>query len=313
MEQIRQAGADLDLSEMVQAVETYFLTATEKATTGGENVSEGIATGVMNKEQDAVDAIHGVAEKMDADFTKFNGIASPAKLYEDHGKNIDEGLAKGITDSTEKVLSAMRSMTERLTNATEQQLRELDRRMVDIIDDLPGEFRVVGAQTMDGFTYGFESRSGALYYAVESVMNTAIAKAKRTAAIASPSKRTKEIGENLDEGVIVGIKEKEAAVVDATSGLMEKALAAAAGVAGAPEIGPINDRMPRLGGYDDGAGGIARAIESAFAGIRAPAGGQNVNITVEIPLDGQTLARKTYRYFQREGARLGGDLVEVAG
>ena len=257
VEQIRQAGADLDLSEMVQAVETYFLTATEKATEGGENVSEGIATGITNKEQDAIDAIHGVAEKMDADFTKFNGIASPAKLYAEHGGNIDAGLAKGITDNTVNVLSAMTAMLTRLTRRTEQQLQELKRRMVEIISTLPGAFETVGAQTGQGFIDGFYSKSGSLYYAVENVVDTAITRARRAAATASPSKKTIKIGEDIGEGFVVGITEKGPELAAAAQKIIDAAMKIDAQKASASLTGAFNAALAartKAGstGYDAG-------------------------------------------------------------
>lgn len=257
MNAIKEASDNVDFSGVTYNLETTMLTATEKATEGGENVSEGIATGITNKEQDAIDAIHGVAEKMDADFTKFNGIASPAKLYAEHGGNIDAGLAKGITDNTVNVLSAMTAMLTRLTNATEQQLQELKRRMVETISTLPGAFETVGAQTGQGFIDGFYSKSGSLYYAVENVVDTAITRARRAAATASPSKKTIKIGEDIGEGFVVGITEKGPELAAATQKIIDAAMKIDAQKASASLTGAFNAALAartKAGstGYDAG-------------------------------------------------------------
>ena len=239
------------------------------------------------------------------------GIDLLAKGWKTNAEILEDWLKEGehaIETTKEKTDTASKGMGEVL-GEVEDLTKEIDR----LIGGLPKEFENIGQQMIKGMITGLGRYEDGLYFKIKQIVDNAIKAAKEAADIHSPSGKMARVFEMIGEGAIVGLKNREAAVVDATSGLMEKALAAAAGVAGIPEIGPINDRMPRLSGYDDGAGGIARAIESAFAGIRAPAGGQNVNITVEIPLDGQTLARKTYRYFQREGSRLGGDLVEVVG
>ena len=224
MNAIKEASDNVDFSGVTYNLETTMLTATEKATEGGENIAAGVAEGVSTNEHLATDAIKHVGDQMNVDFTQLMGIKSPSTVFKGHGENIDLGLAQGITDNTAKVVAAMTSMTDTLTRRTEQQLTALKTRMVEIISALPGAFETTGEQTAQGFVDGFYSRSGSIYYAVENVVDTAIARARRAAATASPSKKTTKIGEDISEGLAVGIWNKNADVAAATQKVVEAAM-----------------------------------------------------------------------------------------
>ena len=254
---MRESVDGTDFSMLTYNLETTMLTATEKATEGGGNIAAGVAEGVNTNKHLAIEAIEAVADDTSKAFMMRNEEASPSKLYARHGENIDLGLAQGITDNTGKVVAAMTSMTDTLTRRTEQQLQELKRRMVEIISTLPGAFETVGAQTGQGFIDGFYSKSGSLYYAVENVVDTAITRARRAAATASPSKKTIKIGEDIGEGFVVGITEKGPELAAAAQKIIDAAMKIDAKKASASLTGAFNAALAartKAGstGYDAG-------------------------------------------------------------
>ena len=68
--------------------------------------------------------------------------------------------------------------------------------------------REIGQQMANGVTQGIQSGTSRAVSAARSLVNQVNAEMKKTAKINSPSKITTNYGENLDEGWIVGIKNK---------------------------------------------------------------------------------------------------------
>lgn len=75
-------------------------------------------------------------------------------------------------------------------------------------------FNEVGEQIVNGMIAGLTSQSGALYSRISTIVNNAISKAKKAAAVASPSKKTTEIFEFVGEGMIVGLEHKRKKLLD---------------------------------------------------------------------------------------------------
>ena len=85
-------------------------------------------------------------------------------------------------------------------------------------------FYWIGQQFIQGLIKGLESKEGELYAAVERIVKEAIARAEAAAAVASPSKKTAEIGRYIGEGFIVGLESMSEAVAVASESVSEEAL-----------------------------------------------------------------------------------------
>jgi phage-related minor tail protein len=75
----------------------------------------------------------------------------------------------------------------------------------DFFDDLSGDFENIGSAIVDGIIKGIKSTGRALGGAVRDVANSAVDAAKKALGIESPSLVFAEIGDNVMEGMKVGI------------------------------------------------------------------------------------------------------------
>jgi hypothetical protein len=78
-----------------------------------------------------------------------------------------------------------------------------------------------GQQTVTGYVNGIASKSGSAASAIRSVVNSAIAAAKRALGIRSPSRVFKEIGAFTTEGFAIGVADNARVAEDATVGLVD--------------------------------------------------------------------------------------------
>ena len=85
-------------------------------------------------------------------------------------------------------------------------------------------FYKIGQEFIKGLIKGLESKQGELYAAVERIVKEAIARAKAAAAVASPSKKTAEIGMYMGMGLVNGLMSMSGAVSEASSSITEEAL-----------------------------------------------------------------------------------------
>ncbi len=76
----------------------------------GADAVSGLATGIADNIQKAIDAILNVGDKIKAAFRKALGIASPSKVFMEYGGFIAEGAAEGMEDGTPDVEKASADM-----------------------------------------------------------------------------------------------------------------------------------------------------------------------------------------------------------
>ena len=86
------------------------------ATTSGENITSGLAKGIKNKENQAVTAARGVAEKVRKEISAALEIASPSKVMMRIGGFVTEGLAEGIENRVDSVERAIGNVAGAVTN-----------------------------------------------------------------------------------------------------------------------------------------------------------------------------------------------------
>jgi len=77
------------------------------AVTWGHNIVQGMADGIKNKIQTAVNAMRDVAESVKNKVKNAFGIHSPSAVMAEYGQNISQGLANGIATKSNEVTTAM--------------------------------------------------------------------------------------------------------------------------------------------------------------------------------------------------------------
>lgn len=113
-----------------------------------------------------------------------------------------------ITLARNVVTSQMISMKRVITTQSREARNNFTRQMISMKNVARTQSREIGQQMANGVTQGIQSGTSRAVSAARSLVNQVNTEMKKTAKINSPSKITINYGENLDEGWIVGIKNK---------------------------------------------------------------------------------------------------------
>jgi len=107
------------------------------------------------------------------------------------------------------------------------------------------EFHAIGQDAIDGLIGGMQSKGSELNAAIMTLMNEAIAAAKSTLKIRSPSKVMEWIGDMTGEGWVQGLRKKEPEVAAATASMANASIGAAKGAAshGQGEAGGLTQHI----------------------------------------------------------------------
>ena len=242
----QQLGEDVSWTEYMKIVDELFADAGVKFEGYAKSEIDGLIGGLGDGKGDYTSAVEDVAQAGEDAFKQKEGIASPSRVFREFGRNLDAGLADGIQQGEAHVISTLESVTRQMNGLLESSSREgmttftsnyaalvqvtaahiqsLREIVFSGTQGMDIHMQNIGAGIVDGMISGIYSRSGSLYYAVQSVVNSAISAARSAAAVASPSKKTKEIFENVGEGMVVGIESKKGRIKDATQNVVDRAL-----------------------------------------------------------------------------------------
>lgn len=135
---------------------------------------------------------------------------------------------------------------------------EMNASVLSIWESGAEQMIAVGVAFIDGMIRGLEQREGALYAKVKEIVDKAIAAAKAAAQSASPSKRTMEIGQDLGDGLVVGISESKVDVAEATVSLVEEVIGAMAAL----DQYLTDDAMAGIGVAGERLEGFAAPVET---------------------------------------------------
>lgn len=262
---LEQAAADVDFSGFSTALESAFSDVGVDFETIGINCGTGLAQGLAAKESDVFAAGESAGEAAVEGGAQGTECNSPSKAFFRIGEYCDEGLEQGIKSKIPNVLAAAKTMGQNLTTQMQQSAKQsvesFDRDFAPIVSHtsstcesivsaassaasgLPGAMHSIGVQSIDGMINGLNSRSGALYSTISSIVSNAIAKAKSAAAVRSPSRKTTEIFENVGEGMVVGLENKREKVAQTAQSVVDDALNLEIRV---PDIPVIDDRIPDI-------------------------------------------------------------------
>lgn len=113
-----------------------------------------------------------------------------------------------ITLARNAVTSQMISMKRVITTQSREARNNFTRQMISMKNVARTQSREIGQQLANGVTQGIQSGTARAVSAARSLVNQVNAEMKKTAKINSPSKVTIDYGEYMDEGLIVGMKNK---------------------------------------------------------------------------------------------------------
>ena len=243
---LEQEAAAVNFDGFITAFDTAFGNVGLDAEKIGNDVGLGLARGVEGTQAKAKSAFQKMAEEgIDASKMTLQ-THSPSRVFEEIGRYVGEGMVQGIERSSPSVVSSIQRVATDVTNnmrdgarsavdsfgsefgrivyQTDQQIASLRYTIENGVSGIPWYMYDIGAQIVYGMADGIYSASGTLYYAISSVVNNAIAEARAAAAVASPSKKTKEIFEYVGEGMIVGIENRRKAIEDEMQSIVDSAL-----------------------------------------------------------------------------------------
>ena len=244
---MEQQASEVNFDGFWDAVDNAFANVGVSFEDIGLNIGAGMKTGIETSTGDVTSAAEQMANDTTQAAESALGVASPSTVFAEIGANLDAGLAEGIEKNSAIVTGAIQALTSELKSAMRESgveasdhfaegLKEIQVKTQSELQSLKStldmgtmgmydQMFAIGSNVVFGMIQGIYSQSGYLYDAVYSVVSSAISAARSAAAVASPSKKTREIFEYVGEGMAVGIESKRQRVAEATQETVDRALA----------------------------------------------------------------------------------------
>ncbi len=247
VKQLNETTETVDFTPFNKAVIDAFSEVGATFVTIGTDAGDGLKEGIETSTDEVTGAADAMAKGViDALRTVFDSH-SPSVVTDGIGQDVGQGLADGITTSKDEVvLPAIEELGSEivekletigkdsvehfeleysaLASKVQQHLDEANDAVDAATAGLSQTMECAGEQMVNGMIDGLYNQSGALYSAVASIVNEAIATAQNEAGVHSPSWKTEKIFENVGEGMIVGIEAKRQKVRSATADVVNSAL-----------------------------------------------------------------------------------------
>ena len=184
------------VKHLVTETKTALTTEIENADFAniGKDVTAGMAQGIEEGTPEAVDAAGNMADDMIEKTQNTLRTRSPSRVFMDIGEDTVGGLALGVLNNMKDV-----------TNA----LKRLALQMPPIFDHMPGQFKQIGQQIMNGLVVGINSGSGRVMATARSLANSVSSTMRRALDIHSPSRVMRSIGAYTTLGFTEGMASKK--------------------------------------------------------------------------------------------------------
>lgn len=315
-EEIAQMAKDIGFEDITEAFQEAFTLKGVDYKAIGLNFTEGLAEGISGNTERVEYSAEEVADLTLEKLKEKLGIHSPSTVTREVGENFDAGLVEGIKAKSEDVQNAAENTADgvertlktsaeksvkgftdefgKLPPKTKTKMELLRQTIKNAAAPIPGDMKTVGEQIVDGMIAGMNNRSSSLYETISGVVNSAIERAKKAAATASPSKKTTAIFENVGDGMILGLEHRRERIKETAQSVVDEALQLNINGKVEAAISGIDDRLP-----------VVRYPEKA-ASESAPTyqiGDINVEIRTETGEPEeiyQTLTRRLKREVERE-------------
>ena len=112
-------------------------TAVRAAYNCGMQIANGLAEGINDYADDAVDAARDMVDRINAEIERVEQIRSPSRVMYKYGKYIDQGLAKGIADYSGEAVTSTTSMGEDIITTANSIISRLSAALDSNIDMQP--------------------------------------------------------------------------------------------------------------------------------------------------------------------------------
>ena len=163
------------------------------------SLASGIET-LKNLPQDAFNAAMNLVN------TVLQNVVEPIKRK---GGEIIQNLASGVSSGISAVVGAFKSMWESISS---------------FLSGLPEQLVTIGKNLIEGFKNGIIEKFNSVVESVQSVANGVIGGIKGALGIRSPSRKTREIGRFLMDGLALGVKDHASKAARAAAGASEQVL-----------------------------------------------------------------------------------------
>lgn len=246
LREMEQKAAAVNFDGFWDAVDAAFKDVGVNFREIGVNIGTGTQSGIEDSASAVADAASSMMDETVKAAKQTVGVNSPSTVFREIGQNLDTGLLQGIESGSEEIIGAVNSMGTEIVQSMTQSGEQASSMFVSTLDQmsasvsavlsgigysvqaamsfLPENMFYIGMMTIDGMINGLYSESGALYSAMYSIVSQSIQTARDAAAVASPSKKAKEIFEFIGEGMIIGIESKKHDVEEATEDVVKSAL-----------------------------------------------------------------------------------------
>lgn len=220
-------GVEAHLPELITSVQELGLA-----------IIKGLAKGLIDGRNNAVDAIKELAQMIIDEFKYILGINSPSTVFMDFALNMIAGLLNGFKTNGSQVVTAVGDIANRI---------------VDALKNKASSMITAGSDLVAGFAQGIRNYIGSAVSAATQLATSALNAIKKTLGINSPAKELIEVGKYADQGLAGGIYKFAGLVTSSISDLGKDAISGFSSVIGritdavdsnmdiAPTIRPVID------------------------------------------------------------------------
>lgn len=180
-------------AEALTIPEDVATSVAESYASVAENAVAGMTNGLAEAETDIEDAGKNMGETLHNATNEALEIHSPSGKYKEVGVSIIQGLIQGIVEERASALVTVESLSHLMVTTTQNILNMQT-------------FAEIGRQIPDGLILGIEYGAGGVENAVKKMCTDAVAAAKMTLDIHSPSKKFAYLGEMSGEGYMEGLQ-----------------------------------------------------------------------------------------------------------
>lgn len=294
--QIEAQTAELERTR--DAMKAYQESAEEAAKTTSE-MAEDIS--------DAKDTLEGMGDSAAEGFEKVpeaaeTSMSSAKDIVTDYGKEIQETAADVGLQSASEFDTGFKGAVD----STSQTMSQVNQTVRSSAGDARSAGYSVGAAIAQGAAQGVRAYAAQVAAEAAAMVRDAIAAAKAEAESASPSKKMIRLGRDIDEGLIVGIRELNDRVIKQMRDTMSKVTSVQVDV---PDIPNYTDTLlkmmgtPRESSDDSELLDLLKDIDKKMSNVRNIYNTQNIYAEDTSYSGQQREAQRRFREISRELSR----------
>lgn len=223
---LEQQAADVNFDGFWDAVDNAFSNVDIDFSAIGTNISNALSSGIDSAAGNVGASAEAVAAAASEQFNRIPEQAQQAMSAAQQAINSAKGpmrqSADGVgSDAVKGFESGIRGMEDAARKAVSNAVTAVNSQKQGAYDAGYG----VGSSIADGAAAGVRSAASRVAAEARQMVSNAIAEAKAAAASSSPSKKMIKLGRDIDEGLIIGIRDLEKNVAEQMQRTVSKTLA----------------------------------------------------------------------------------------